>query len=115
MRSYNTSKHRTIGMPPFLAEQEPMHYKVRLALSKKYAKHIRKKIPKYKLNQTVRILYDKHKFTRSFKEQFADTLYTIVGINEQLPEVMYKLARKADGDEILGHFYPNEVFYKCNG
>ena len=88
--SYNQAYHRTIEMAPTLAEQPPMHYKVRLALSKKYATHTRKKIPRFKLNQIVRISYDRHKFTRSYKEQFSDTLYRIVGMNEQLPQASKK-------------------------
>ena len=109
LQSYNDSVHRTIEMTPSIAEHPAMHYKVRLALSKKYAKHIRKKIPRYKLNQIVRILYDKHRFHRSYKEQYDDTLYRIVGINEQMPQVMYQLARAEDDDEIEGKFYGPEI------
>ena len=52
---------------------------------------------------------NKHRFHRSYKEQYDDTLYRIVGINEQMPQVMYQLARAVDDDEIEGKFYGPEI------
>ena len=109
VNSYNNSYHRSIQTTPNEADKPVNRYYVRLVQAKKYSKFWKKKKPKFRLNEICRISFDKTKFSRSYNPTFSDTLYKITGINQNLPEVMYSLARVGDDEPLLGKFYAAEL------
>ena len=65
VHTYNNRKHRMTGMSPAEAELPGRTYHIRRKQELVYSK-IKRKKPKYKIGQTVRISIMKGKFDRGF-------------------------------------------------
>ena len=109
--TYNNRKHRMINMSPTQAEDLSNRLLVRLAHEDKYSKYsilARKKPKKFKIGQQVRVALDKHKFSRGYKQQFAEEIFKIKSIKENLPIILYEL-QSLTGEPLSGGFYSNEL------
>ena len=84
INSYNNSHHRIIGMTPTNAEIKQNHLKVRQNMEIYYAK-VRRKKPKYKIIDNMRISTLPSKFQRGFEIQNANEIFVVSSINTKLP------------------------------
>lgn len=108
VESYNNRKHRMIGMSPTEADKSENTYLVRAQHELNYMKHKRKN-PKLKKGQLVRISKLKGPFARGFKPNYREEIFKIHRTSTRLPYPTYTL-QSYDGDEILeGNFYQSEL------
>jgi len=111
--SYNNRGHRTLQyMTPNEAEKEENKSKVVCALSEYYTKAtggIRKRRPKYRVGQKVRVKILADKLRRGFQERFKEEHFEIVSINTKMPIPMYRVKSLNDNEIIRGGFYANEL------
>jgi hypothetical protein len=111
--SYNNRGHRTLRyLTPNEAEKEINKSKVLSALNDYYTKAvggIKKRKPKYKVGQKVRINKYGDKLRRGFKARFNEEYFEIVSINTRMPIPMYRIKSLNDGETIRGGFYANEL------
>ena len=89
VHAYNNRKHRMIGMTPAEAELPGWAYHIRRKQELHYSK-IKRKKPKYKIGQTVRIIITKGKFDRGFTPQFKEEIFKIISISTRLPKPTYE-------------------------
>mgnify|MGYP000231577065 CR=1 FL=1 len=106
--SYNNREHRMIGMSPEEAEDEANHEKVSLKMSM-YHNLIKSEIPKYKINQLVRIALQKGVFHRGYNEQSNFEVFNIYDIKKTLPKPLYLLETYDKKDKLTGGFYAHEL------
>ena len=78
-----------IGMSPAEAELPGRTYRIRRKQELHYSK-IKRKKPKYKIGQTVRISIMKGKFDRGFTPQFKEEIFKIKSISTRLPKPTYE-------------------------
>lgn len=97
---YNNSKHRTIGMSPNEADNNPSIVTLK-------QRTIVNKINKFKLNDKVRISTNKGVFTKGYLPNWSTEIFTIVKINKTLPTT-YNL-EDYTGKPIVGCFYSEEI------
>ncbi len=105
--AYNDRVHRSIGMPPNLAnianEEEVFD-----RLYGKYLKRVNKK-SKFNINQTVRIVnYDPNKFRMGFRVGWTDEIFKILDVKTTVYPEIYILADLKDS-VISGTFYAQEL------
>ena len=105
MDKYNSTKHRSIGMTPTDARKPSNYQQVFKNLYLKKVK-ARKKEPKYKVGDKVRISIKKDIFEKGFTINWSDKIYTITEVLNTLPPT-YKI--KDDRVEIKGTFYEQEL------
>ncbi|KAE9521388.1 hypothetical protein AGLY_018210, partial [Aphis glycines] len=98
--NYNNSKHRTIGMTPVQAEENPalVTLKQRTIVNRKVKFHVGDK---------VRISTQKGVFTKGFLPNWSTEIFTIVKINKTEPPT-YQLHDYHD-EPIAGCFYTEEI------
>ena len=109
MKIYLNRKHSTIGMSPAQAEKEDNGAEIRQNLFKFFQKGRKiKNIPKYKINDTVRIWKERHIFQRGYSEKFSREFFKIIKVLQNLPVPRYVLADSA-GDVITGKFFEDEL------
>ena len=108
VKTYNSRIHRMIGMSPAEAEKARNAPKVRMKQEEAYAK-IKRRLPKFKKGQTVRISNYRAQFDRGYNKQFTEEIYKIRRVFTRLPIPTYEL-ETLDGDETVeGNFYANEL------
>ena len=108
VKTYNSRVHRMIGMSPAEAEKARNAPKVRMKQEEAYGK-IKRRPPKFKKGQTVRISKLRAQFDRGYEKQFTEEIYKIRRVFTRLPVPTYEL-ETLDGDETLeGNFYANEL------
>ena len=105
MDKYNSTKHRSIGMTPTDARKPSNYQQVFKNLYLKKVK-ARKKEPKFKVGDKVRISIKKDIFEKGFTVNWSDKIYTITEVLNTLPPT-YKI--KDDRVEIKGTFYEQEL------
>ena len=105
MDKYNSTKHRSIGMTPTDARKPSNYQQVFKNLYLKKVK-ARKKEPKFKVGDKVRISIKKDIFEKGFTINWSDKIYTITEVLNTLPPT-YKI--KDDRVEIKGTFYEQEL------
>ena len=109
MKIYLNRKHRTIKMSPLEGEQEKNQKKLRLIYYKKFRKIGKKrKKPKYKVGDTVRIWKLRGNFHRGYMENFTREHFKIVKVLSNLPVPRYKLV-DYNNEPIIGNFFENEI------
>ena len=108
LKAYNNRKHRMIKLSPLQAEKPENSLKVRHENEKRYVK-VRRRKPRYKVGQEVRISIQKGKFTRGYNPQQNEEVFKIKTISTTLPIPLYTL-QSYDGDETIeGDFYAHEL------
>ena len=108
VHTYNHRKHRMIGMSPAEAELPGRTYFIRRKQELHYSKFKRKR-PKYKIGQTVRISIMKGKFDRGFTQQFKEEIFKIKSIFTRLPKPTYELETLEQDETLEGNFYESEL------
>ncbi|KAE9542747.1 hypothetical protein AGLY_002658 [Aphis glycines] len=98
--NYNNSKHRTIGMTPVQAEENPA------LLTLKQRTIVNRKV-KFHVGDKVRISTQKGVFTKGFLPNWSTEIFTIVKINKTEPPT-YQLHHYHD-EPIAGCFYTEEI------
>lgn len=107
---YNNSTHSSIGLTPLQAEDPANHLRVRDKLNEHYSDIVAKrKKPKFKVGDTVRVAKLKSKFHRSYKEQQNEELFEITRVNIKMPIPLFYLKSLEELDDIKGGFYANEL------
>ena len=108
VHTFNNRKHRMIGMSPAEAELPGRTYHIRRKQELHYSK-IKRKKPKYKISQTVRISIMKEKFDRGFAPQFIEEIFKIKSISTHLPKPTYELETLEQDETLEGNFYESEL------
>ena len=102
---YNSTYHRSIKCTPTEASKPENSGKVFEAL---YADTpLLKKIPKYKVNDEVRIAKKKKTFEKGYTPNYTEEVFTISEVKDTKPPT-YKIKDK-NGEEIQGSFYEPEL------
>ena len=109
VKLYNNRYHRIIRMTPSEAERDSNFPEVLENLEKYYQKEGRKKKPKYKVGDVVRISSFKQTFHKHYKQTFKDSLYVIDKVNVKMPVPMYKLKFYETGEPEAGSWYAEEL------
>ena len=98
VKTYNERYHRGIGMSPSEGEKSKNASKIRNIHEKKYARVKRKK-PKFKVGDEVRVSVLKSKFSREYHQRFREEVFKIKSVSTKLPIPTYTLSDyKGRGD-----------------
>ena len=109
MDIYLHREHKTIGMSPLEAEKEENSAKVRENLLTFFHKRgLRKRKPKFNVNDTVRIWKKRTTFQRGYDENFSIEYYKIHEVKTNLPVPRYILV-DSKGEMIKGAFFQDEL------
>lgn len=112
VKTYNSRKHRSIGMSPDDAELEQNHAKVREILGLRHGEALKKrKRPKLKVGDRVRIKEHRLKpksFRRGYSQQFSSEIYRVREVKLNLPIIMYKVETQ-EGRKLSPSFYDSEL------
>jgi hypothetical protein len=100
INNYNNSKHKTIGITPAQADQNPS-----LVVLKQ--RNIPNKKIKYKIGDNVRISIHKGVFSKGYLSNWSTEIFTIINVNKTLPPT-YQL-QDYTGKPIAGSFYSEEI------
>jgi hypothetical protein len=110
--SYNRRPHRSLsGMTPRDADRPENEERV-LAIANERYKSVKRKKPRYKLNDVVRVKIESKILTpasRSYNKQFNPDFYYIASINTKPQIPMYHLKAAIDDEPIEGGFYAEEL------
>ena len=109
VKTYNSRRHRIIGMSPEKAELDSNRDAVRTALEKYYNESYVKKQPKFSIGDKVRVQRQRGAFGRGYDDIFSDEIYNISRINITLPIPMYSLTSFDGYEEILSRFNESEL------
>lgn len=104
INAYNNEKHRSLGMTPTQARKKENHEKVQQAL---YGDMKINKKPIYKVNDRVLLSKNKMVFSKSYKAQFGDEVFTVHAIKYSNP-VTYIIA-DSNNNIIPGAFYKEQL------
>ena len=97
---YLNRSHRTIKMTPLEAEKEENQAKLREIYAEKYKEaEIKRKKPKFKVGDTVRISILRTGFARGYHQNFTTEIWTVCDVFTNLPQPRYRV--KDDNGEIL--------------
>ena len=107
LTSYNNSKHRTIGIEPVNvnADNQAAIWK---KFQKEKVKAVGKKIPKFFVDETVRISSNKLQFEKGYTGNWTEEVFYVNKIYKQHLPFMYRL-RDSNGEVIEGRFYEQEL------
>ena len=110
MKVYLSREHRTIGMSPREGEVEKNHELLRQKYLAKYVKaSLRKKKPKFKVGDTVRIYHGRTKFERGYLEKFTGEHFIIRKVYDNLILPRYELSDWQGQEVKNGIFFENEL------
>lgn len=109
--SYNSRKHRIIGMSPTAAEKTVNQGQVRTNLRAYYATAVKKgyKKKKFFIGDSVRILANRGTFGRGYDNTFTREIFKIVNINTTKPLPTYSISDYSGKEKIEGSFYDREL------
>ena len=104
---YLNRVHTTTGMSPLKAELDSSQEKLTQVYNRRYSK-IKRRKPRFKVGDQVRIARQKTKFTRAYNEHFTQESFIIskVLVNQPIPR--YQLKDRL-GNLIIGTFFENEI------
>lgn len=110
---YNNKYHRIINTSPAEAEKPKNYKKVlnQLEIYYKKAAPKRKKRPKFKIGDHVRISGHKTLFQKGYYQTFKPAIYEISNVLTHLPIPMYKLKDIHKDTQEAGTWYANELTY----
>jgi len=99
---YNNNVHRSIGITPTDACENP----TKIKQSSEQSPLIKTK-PKFKVGERVRIYKYKHHFEKGFTAKWTEEIFIISKIFNTNP-ITYGIIDE-NGEKILGRFYPSEL------
>ena len=109
LQTYNTRKHRMIGVTPQQAETQPeLHIDINKRLNAYYEK-IKERPTTFKIGDFVRIAKIKGKFSRGYNEQSSQEIFKIVNVKRHFKIPLYVLSNYRGDETIKGSFYPFEL------
>ena len=109
MDIYLKRKHMTTGMSPIEAEKDENQDKVRSnLLTYFYKRGLKKRKPKFRKNETVRIWKKRGTFQRGYDEDFSREFFTIAEVKVNLPVPRYIL-QDSKGETIEEAFFEDEL------
>ena len=103
VHNYNSSYHSSIKMTPIEAVQNP-----RKAYDNLEEKQIRKRKPKFKPGEFVRISKYRGKFKRGYTANYTNEVFVVTDVIKTIP-VTYRVADIRNADKIIGTFYEEEL------
>ena len=110
MKIYLSRKHRSISLSPLDGELAKNHQKIRQKYLQKYVKaSLKKKKPKFKIGDTVRIYHGKTKFERGYLEKFTGEHFIIAKVYDNLILPRYELSDWEGQLLKNGIFFENEL------
>ncbi len=115
VNSYNSRKHRMIGMTPEEAETIERRADLMAAQHKKYAQVEEQRKQQVKaasalnIGDQVRILLERGKFARGYSDIFSREVFKISEIDKRLPVPMFTLEALDNQEPIIGRFYAREL------
>ena len=110
LKSYNNTKHSSIKMTPTQATKLNDKQEEELLLelnSNKYLEKFKKKKPKFKVGDWVRISRIKKTFEKGYDDNWKRAVNKIVGVSNKYPFVYY--LQEYDGEPLEGSFYEEEL------
>ena len=109
LQTYNTRKHRMIGVTPQQAETQPeLHIDINKRLNA-YHEKIKERPTTFKIGDFVRIAKIKGKFSRGYNEQSSQEIFKIVNVKRHFKIPLYVLSNYRGDETIKGSFYPFEL------
>lgn len=106
---YHNRYHRTIKMSPLDAEKDENQAKLRGIYAAKYSKaEMKRKKPKFKVGDTVRISILRTNFSRGYHQNFTTEIWTVSEVLDNLPQPRYKV-KDANGEILLSVLNENEL------
>jgi len=109
LATYNNNHHRMIGTTPAIAENnENIHLDIMKKMSE-YRSKVKKRNPKFRIGDLVRIKRIKGKFGRGYEDQATEEIFRIYKIKKNMPIPMYVLSDYDAKEKIKGSFYSNEL------
>lgn len=109
MKIYLNRKHRTIKMTPLEGDKKKNETIIRQTYLERYFKAgLKKKQPKYKVGDSVRIWKERGTFHRGYMEDFTREHFKINKVLNNLPVPRYKL-KEFNGEDIVGSFFEDEL------
>ena len=107
--AYNNSYHRAINMTPNQAEaSKKNHMLIREINEKKYS-NVKARKPTFEKGQTVRILKDLGRFSRSYNKKFSEEIFKIQEIDLRFPIPLYTISNLDSTEVIIGKFMHYEL------
>ena len=110
VEAYNKKVHRTIGVTPVEASENPsaISYRVMKNNQENESKSRQRK-PKFKVGDRVRMFKWKSRFEKGFTAKWTKEIFVVKKVNCNVPHT-YEL-QDLEGEDILGRFYENELQY----
>lgn len=105
VKEYNNASHRTIGMKP--ADVRHKHVRAILMRIKRRPTNRRLKVPKFKVDDVVRISKNKRVFTKGYLPNWTNEVFKIYAVKPTTP-VTYIL-QDSSGEILKGGFYGEEL------
>ena len=108
VEAYNNKVHRMIKTTPKEASENPG--KIKEIIEKSNFENedtLKKKEPKFKINDRVRIYKYQYKFTKGFVSKWTNEIFTVVEVAPTTPTT-YRIQDEY-GEVIDGTFYENEL------
>lgn len=91
IHTYNSRTHRMIGISPLLAEKEENFAKVRLNMEKTYMKNLKRRKPKFKKGDFVKVSLLKKTFSKGFDIQNQEELFVISNVDTRFSQPLYEV------------------------
>lgn len=104
---YHQRIHSSIKMSPLQAELDSSQLRLSKIHAQRYRK-IKKKKPRFKQGDVVRIARNKTKFSRGYLQHFNTEKFKITQVLTNLPIPRYTLT-DAEGEKIIGAFFEHEL------
>ena len=110
VKSYNRSEHSSLGngLRPIDVDDENDNDTVYRAWLHMYRNIVKRKKPKLKEGDTVRITKEKGTFSKGYETQWSKEVFVVSGVNTLMPLPMYTLS-DLNGERVKGQFYEQEV------
>lgn len=105
--TYNKRGHRSLQyMSPNQAEEVGNQTRVLGIHEERYAAATQsKRLPKYKVDDIVRVRLKRNIFQRGYHERFSPDLFKIISINTRLPQPMYKVENLSTAKQPSNTYY----------
>jgi len=109
VKTYNERMHRSIGMSPHEAENNPAApLIINNYISKREVK-MKKRDPTINIGSTVRISKQKNTFSRGYDEQTKYEIFKIKSIDTKHKIPLYHLTNYEEDEDVEGGFYAYEL------
>jgi hypothetical protein len=121
VKTYNSRRHRSIGLTPEQGEKDENKFHIQLMHQKYYNKITRTKKIKFVIGDRVRVAKERQAFHRGYKPQSVEEIYFVDKVNKSRRRVTYELATysgekvchnrgsQKKGSSIVRRFYQEQL------